>query len=507
MLLLALVLLAADAQESLADKLRHLTSAGAAWAPAPSRDASRVAFLTTLFGTRQAASMRGDGGYPTQLTDEPGGVLAVRYLPPETGHVAALANRAGRVRILLLDDSGAPPDEIDPAPGDQYLGGFSRDGKRLFYAVVDKGTVSLRIWTVDTRKPTEVAPPPPAAGVQPAPGTLPIAEVLAGLFALGPPSADGRSILALVQRGQGEALALVDLVAGRGELLTVPGDKPARFRQPRFAPDGKTIYVLTDEGRATLGVDSIVIQGKARKTVYAPAQNIEAFAVTEDGHRLAVAAESGGETLFSLLQLPSLRAEPLAAPPSGALAAVYPGESPLAWDKTGERLFFSWRLADDTTDVWELRLGYGTPLRLTQSPRPGLAREAIPRPVPVKVHDLPGLLWRPPQPAKPRVAVLISAGGTRPVFDKRIAALNFAGIAVLAVNGPGAQAAARAYLKDATDLDAQDPLLLDLDGLLVEGSWGGVVVPPGKQGGLSLDPEQPDLDALVKYARRSSPGL
>ena len=502
MLLLAVMLLAAP--EGLAEKLRHLVSADAAWAPSPAPDASRVAFLTTLFGTRQAASMSGDGGYPSQLTDEPGGVMAVRYLPPEAGRMVALVNRGGRRRIVLLDESGTPAVEIDPAPGDQYLGGSSRDGKRLFYAVVDKGAVSLRTLALETRKPVEVAPPPPAAGVQPPAGSLPLNELLAGLFALGPPSPDGRTLLALVQRGQGEALASIDLAAGRGDLLT---DKPARFRQPRFSPDNRTVYVLTDADRPTLGVDAITVQGKVRKTVYAPPQNLEAFAITDDGHRLIVAAEATGETLFSLLELPSLRAQPLAAPPAGALAPVYPGESPMVWDKTGERLFFGWRLADDTADVWELRLGYGTPLRLTRSPRPGLPREAISRPSPLNVRDLQSWLWRPPEPAKPRVAVLISATGTRPVFDKRIAALNFAGLAVLAVNGPGAQSAALSYLREAPDLDAHDPILLDFDGLPVEGSWSGVVVPPGKQGGLTLDPDQPDLEALVKYARRGGAAL
>ena len=93
--------------------------------------------------------------------------------------------------------------------------------------------------------------------------------------------------------------------------------------------------------------------------------------------------------------LASLRSQPLAAPPAGALAPVLPGESPLTWDRTGERLFFGWRLADDTTDVWELRQGYGTPLRLTRSPRPGLPRDAIVRPVPLKLGELQGWLWRP----------------------------------------------------------------------------------------------------------------
>jgi hypothetical protein len=503
-LLLALLL---AAPVDLADRLRHLNSVAAAWAPSPSNDVSRVAFITTLFGTRQAASMSADGGYPLQLTDEPGGVLAIRFVPSDSSKLIALVSRGGRRRILLVDEGGAPEEEIDPAPGDQFIGGFARDGKRLFYAVVDAGRVALKTIPLETKKPAEVAPPPPAAGVQPPAGSLPLQEALAGLFALGPPSTDGRSILALVQRGQGEALVQIDLTAARGELLT---DVQAHFRQPRYSPDGRTVYVLTDAGRPTLGVDAITVKGKARKTVYAPAQDLQAFAVTDDGHRLAVAAEATGETLFSLLELPSLRAQPLAAPPSGALAAVHPGEAPLAWDRTGERLFFGWRLADDTTDVWELRLGYGTPLRLTRSPRPGLPRDAIVRPAPLKIGALQAWLWRPAQPPKPRVAVLLSSAETRPVFDKRIAALNFAGLAVLAVNGKGAQAAALSYLRAAEDLDGREALLLDFDGLPVDdpAKWSGVVLPPGKnKAGLELDPEQPDLEALVKYARRGSGAL
>src|SRR4051812_1293577 len=499
LLLLALLL---GSPDDYADKLRHLNSAAAAWSPSPLPDASRVAFITTLFGTRQAAWMAGDGGYPQQLTDEPGGVMAVRYVPADQGLVLALAERDGRRRILLLDDVGNPPVEIDPAPGDQFMGGFSRDGKRFFYATSDAGKITLKMLPLDSRKPVEVVPPPPAAGAQPAAGSVPLSEALGGLFALGPPSPDARTLLASVQRGQGEALVVVDLSAGRATVIT---DTPARWRQPRFSADGRTVYALTDSGRKTMGVQAIALPGKAQKVIYAPPQNLEAFAVSEDGHKLAVAAEATGETLFSLLELSSLRAQPLAALPAGALAPVLAGESPLIWDRTGERLFFAWRLADDTTDVWELRQGYGTPVRLTRSPRPGLPRKAIVRPSPLTIGDQQAWLWRPPQPAKPRVAVLISSAGTRPLFDKRVAALNYAGLAVLAVNGPGAQASALGWLQKAEDLDGREPLLLDFDGLEVEdvSKWGGIVTPPGKHGGLSIDPEQPDLDALVTYARRS----
>ena len=90
MLLLSLLLAVPD--QDLPAKLRHLESAAEAWAPAPSLDGTRVAFLTTLFGTRQAASVAVDGSYPTQLTDEPGGVVEVRYVPFEPGELVGVRN-------------------------------------------------------------------------------------------------------------------------------------------------------------------------------------------------------------------------------------------------------------------------------------------------------------------------------------------------------------------------------------------------------------------------------
>ncbi len=503
MLLLALqsaAFLVATPAQDLQAALRHLESMAAAWAPAPSRDLTRVAFLTTLFGTRQAASMAMEGSYPAQLTDEPGGVSAIAWVPPDAQWLLATVEREGHDRLLLLGDDGAAPVAIDPAAGDQLPGGFSRDGKRLFYAVVDGTKVSLRIFGFETRKSAEVAPPPPAAGAKPAKDSLPLGDALSGLSALGPPSPDGRTLLAEVKRDGAEGIVLVDLAAGRASMLVAPQGK-ARFRDPRFSADGRTVYVLTDAGRATLGVDAVAVQGHERKTVYAPAQNVEAFAVTEDGHRLAVATEANGMNIFSLLDLPSLRPQPLAAPPAGSLA-----EGGLVWDRTGERLLFGWRQPDDTTDIWELRSGYGTPTRLTRSPRPGLPRGALARPKLVHAGDHPGWLWRPAGDAKPRVAVLVRSAETRPVFDKRIAALNFAGLAVLAVNGSGAQKAALTWLASAEDLDAHGPLLLNPDDLPVQDSarWSGVV---GPKSGLALDPDHPDLKALVKYATRSTTGL
>ena len=470
MLALLFILLAAP-PETLAERLRHLAATGSAVSPAPSPDGTRVAFVTTLFGSSQAASLPADGGYPRQLTDEPGGVLSVHWTP-DAKTVLAVARRGERKRLLAIDDESGSISELDAAPGDQLLGGFTRDGKRLFYAVIDGGKVTLKQMAIDSRRSVEVVPPPPAAGAPPGTATSrPVSEALSGLSSLGPLSPDGRSLVAQVRRGADETLFLVDLTSARAEPLT-PHEAKARFRLPRFTNDGKTLYVLTDQGRPTLGIDAINIAARTRRPLYVPARDVEAYGMSEDGHRLAVAIEQEGESVFSLLELPSMRAQPLPQPPGGALAQGVDGEPPLVWSRGGERIFFSWSVSDDTTDLWLFRLGYGTPTRLTHSPRPGLVRSEIPRPKPLRLGNLQAWLWQPADKERPRVVLLEGREPTRPTFDRRIAALNFAGFAVLAVN-PGAagsngtqaahQAALR-YLALAPDLDPAKPVTLDLEG-------------------------------------------
>jgi dipeptidyl aminopeptidase/acylaminoacyl peptidase len=574
-----LILLAASvgafaADEPIPEVLRALENLGSAEGARPAQDSRQLAFVTTLFGSRQAAAMPIEGGYPVQLTAEPGGVLAVRWSPSDPHVVIAVAVREGKRRLLLLDQGGRIV-ELDHAAGDQIVGGFTRDGKKLFYGVVEGGSVSLRQVGLDAaRKVTEVkpgaiapqnpllvpapaAPARPAAGV-PAPPTMrgaapasppaaaaapgaaparqaPIAleDALQGLAAVGPVSPDGRSLLVQTRRAGDESIWIVDLASARAEPLT-QHEGTARFRLPRWSPDGRTVYVLTDAGREPLGVDAITVSSRERKTVYAPGRTVEGFALTEDGHRLAVAEEANGQTVFSVLELPGLRAQPLPQPPGGALQPAPDGESPLEWTRQGDRLFFGWRQADDTADVFAFRTGFGTATRLTRSPRPGLGLQALPRPASLRVArpdatELTGWMWKPREPQKPHVALLVHGveDPVRPVLDPPAVALSSSGIAAIGLNPrgpllhrvpPDAQVAdllaSLRSLRARDDLDARKPLLVAVGA-------GSVVAakllerdPAGFAGVVAIDPEtkieaglvlasssRTDLRQLVRFAR------
>src|SRR5256885_3760795 len=163
---LLLLLAAPSADEALSARLRALSAVGSAEVPRPSRDGSRLAFVTSLFGSPQVAVMPIDGGYPIQLTAEREGVVSLRYSPTDPRQLVAVVRRDGRRRIVVLDDQGSRPDEADPSPGDHLLGGFTRDGKRLFFAAVSQGKARLFQFQLGGNKATEVLPGtiPPATG-------------------------------------------------------------------------------------------------------------------------------------------------------------------------------------------------------------------------------------------------------------------------------------------------------------------------------------------------------
>jgi len=572
-----LILLAASvgafaADEPLPEVLRALENVGGAEGARPSEDNRQLAFVTTLFGSRQAATMPLDGGYPVQLTAEPGGVVAVRWSPSDPHLIVAVALRDGKRRLLMLDDQGTRPVELDPAPGDQLLGGFTRDGKKLFYGVVEGGALSLRQVGMDAaRKVTEVKPgaiapqspfpaaatspsrpattvpaPPTMRGAAPAPAAAPpqapaparqapvaLEEALQGLAAVGPVSPDGRSLLAQTRRAGDESIWTVDLAGARAEPLT-PHEGTARFRLPRWSPDGRTVYVLTDAGREALGVDAVTVSSRERRTIYAPGRTVEGFALTDDGHRLAVAEEANGQTVFSVLELPGLRAQPLPQPPGGALQPAPEGESPLEWTRAGDRLFFGWRQADDTTDVFAFRTGFGTTTRLTRSPRPALGRNALVRAASLRVArpdatELTGWMWKPREPPRPRVALLVRGveDPVRPVLDPAAAALSASGIAVIGLNPRGpllrrvpadAHAAdllaSLRSLRARDDLDARKPLLVAVGGGSAVAARLLEREPAGFAGVVAIDPEskveaglvltsssRTDLRQLVRFAR------
>ncbi|HWE22755.1 MAG TPA: hypothetical protein VG496_02330, partial [Myxococcales bacterium] len=339
--------------------------------------------------------------------------------------------------------------------------------------------------------------------------------------------------LVQTRRRADETIWTVDLANARAEPLT-PHGGTARFRLPRWSADGRTVYVLTDAGRETLGVDAVTVASRERKAIYAPARPVEGFALTDDGHRLAVAEEANGQTVFSVLELPGLRAQPLPQPPGGALQPAPDGESPMEWTRAGDRLFFAWRQADDTTDVFAFRTGFGTTTRLTRSPRPGLARGAVVRPSALKPakgagNEPSGWLWKPRNTTRPRVALIVRPpeNPARPVLDPDAAALAAAGIAAVEINPRGPllkPAAPDAYAQDLAaalkslrthdDVDARKPLLVAVGGGGAAAAKLLEAEPDGFAGvvGIDADPKIPgalaleststeDLRSLVRYAR------
>jgi len=142
----------------------HLESMAAAWAPAPRRTGRRVAFITTLVRDAAGRLHRGGGRIPHAAHRRAGRHRgsALRAVGTE----AALDRLpAGRAPAPPADRRGGlPASAVDPASGDQLAGGFSRDGKKLFYCRARRIEGRPARVRDGLEEVTDVVPPPAGGG-------------------------------------------------------------------------------------------------------------------------------------------------------------------------------------------------------------------------------------------------------------------------------------------------------------------------------------------------------
>src|SRR5438094_3780918 len=97
------------ADEPLPEILRALENMGSASGARPSEDSRQIVFVTTLFGSRQAAVMPLEGGYPLQVTAEPGGASVRGGRRPIRTHSARAPGATGSGGHCLSTTKAGPP--------------------------------------------------------------------------------------------------------------------------------------------------------------------------------------------------------------------------------------------------------------------------------------------------------------------------------------------------------------------------------------------------------------
>lgn len=247
---------------------------------------------------------------------------------------------------------------------------------------------------------------------------------------------------------------VVDTVSGSATQIRPPTDESCFFAMFTVAPDGKTLYGISDcEGEfkrlVTVNLDTgkVIPVGEMH-------WDVEDVAVTEDFRTLAFVLNEGGVGRLYLLDTAS--GEILGAPsvPIGLISGI-------TFDPEGKRLAFTLNRPRMNGDVYVLDLETSGLTRWTESDTAGLDPSLFSEPelieyptfdrVDGKRRRIPAFYFRPSKSPGPHPVVIYLHGGPESQYQPRFSAtfnywINELGLAILAPNVRGSSGYGKSYL-------------------------------------------------------------
>jgi dipeptidyl aminopeptidase/acylaminoacyl peptidase len=199
-------------------------------------------------------------------------------------------------------------------------------------------------------------------------------------------SRDGKRGLFIRYPSRSENYLLhLDLASGATRVL-YPKAGRVSIRDARFSPDGKTVYLATDDGGDQARIVALDADGGVERARYAetqpPVGSFTEIAVAKKGNRIAATLDAGDRSEIRLLDARTLRPRPKVVMPLGQ------GEIQ-EFTEDGTRLTVVWSKPDAPTDAWVVDAIRGSVARLRDEPRPSLAAppEIETTLTKVKAHD------------------------------------------------------------------------------------------------------------------------
>jgi len=206
------------------------------------------------------------------------------------------------------------------------------------------------------------------------------------------------------------ALFLVDTASGEKTLLS-PQTAAVSYRHARFAPDGKTVYIITNQDSDFEQLAAIDVATK-RVSILKPGLkwDVMAFDLTRDGQRLAYIVNENGSDTLHVMDTATHKEMPLPKLPLGNITDV-------RWHANGHDLGFTVASAHTPSDVYSIDVATGKLDRWTYSETGGLDASQFSDPELIQWKSFDGLtisgfLYKPPKRfAGPRPVIVNIHGG------------------------------------------------------------------------------------------------
>lgn len=419
----------APTADDLETTVRLMAKIGSCWSPSFSPDEERLAFVSNLGGVPQVWTVPVTGGWPEPVTALDDQVSSVTWSPTGEWLAFALAPGGGmNQQVYLVRPDGTGLQRItDGGKENNRLGRWTHDGRRLMIASNRRNPDRLDAYLFDTVS-----------------GELRLVAENPGVGSLLDVSRDGRHCLLyrMAQRGDNNVF-LLDIETGHETLLT-PHEGPGSFEHCRFAPDGRTVYLSSNQDRDLVAFARIeLVDGHAPGPIQPLAEREDAelagFEVSFDGVTVVLVWNVAGQSELEFIDLRSLERSPGPELPRDVVWSV-------GFSRDDRFLCLHISRSATPDDVYVLERETGNLSQVTHSPHAGVRLDTLVRPelVEFRAHDdlrVTGWLYTPREYGRPGPVVLSFHGGPEgqevPRFDSTYQALLAQGIAVLAPNVRG----------------------------------------------------------------------
>jgi len=411
--------------------LRQFLEVHRANTPQLSPDGARLAYTSNESGTWQVYITTSDGaGTARQLTTAfPKGMGNVIWSPVADELALAIDHDGDqKFQLYVIPAAGGDATPLTDATDVKHdLGGWSHDGRFLYYASNDRDRRYFDCWTIDVRdKRTRL--------VLQRDAVLECAAL----------SHDGRRIAAVERASEVDHQVYVAELGAPAQLVT-PHEGHARFRVVGFSPDGAQLYVTTDEGRDFVNLAAIDLASKQLRFLEDEHSDTDAAVLSRDGTRIALSHNRDGYEEITVVDAASGRVVLTPELPRGI---HFPGE------QVGDRLPLVLDTPTHDDDVFVLDTRTKQLTRLTRSSQAGIDEAALVTPELIHYpardgRTIPALFYRPKRGGVHPVILSIHGGPEaqeQPWFDASYQFFAQHGYAVLAPNIRGSSGFGKQYL-------------------------------------------------------------
>jgi dipeptidyl aminopeptidase/acylaminoacyl peptidase len=431
--------LPAQTKELKADAGRYLEFRAAtfqSWSPS-----KRELLITTRFAdAMQLHEVKMPGGARRQITFTREPVAGAEWQPKQGRYIVFRQDAGGGefFQLYRLDPDSGRITLLTDGKSRNESAQFARSGKLMAYTSTRRNGRDADIYVMDPAEPkTDHL----------------VCEVSGGGWGVSDWSEDENTLLLIEEISINQSrVYLLDLKTRKRELLTPDQTAPVSYANAKFARDGRTIFLTSDQGAEFLRLTRMDLKTKALQPLTADLPwDVEQFDLSPDGKTIAFITNEDG---VGKLHLIDTRSGKRLAEPSLPLGIP----SRVAWHENGQDLGFNFTSARSPADVYSYNIKSRKLERWTESETGGLNPANFVEPELVRVMSFDGLaisgfLYRPDSakfPGKRPVVVSIHGGPesqSRPIFQARNNYfMNELGVAVFYPNVRGSSGYGKTFL-------------------------------------------------------------